>query len=78
MIEAGFTGGISTVRNAVFNLRKGNVYPMNIPVRIPSASRISRWLTPWRMIRGEENYTSRFINCLCDKEPQFKLAKNWL
>ena len=68
-------GGISTVRNTVFNLRKGNAYPMNIPVRIPSASRISRWLTPWRIIRGEENYASRFINCLCDKEPQFKLAK---
>jgi len=49
MIEAGFTGGIGTVRNAVFNLCKVNVYPMNtmnIPVRMPSASRISRWLTP--------------------------------
>ena len=45
MIEAGFSGGIGTVRNAVFNLCKGNIYPMNIPVRMPSASRNSRWLT---------------------------------
>jgi len=75
MLEAGFTGSVSTVRDAVFKLRKGKVYPMNIPARIPSASRISRWLTPWRIIRGEENYASRFINRMCAKEPQFKLAQ---
>ena len=75
MLVAGFTGSVSTVRDAVFKLRKGKVYPMNTPARIPSASRISRWLTPWRIIRGEENYASRFINRMCDKEPQFKLAQ---
>jgi transposase len=75
MIEAGFTGSVSTVRDEVFKLRKGKVYPVIIPARIPSASRISRWLTPWRIIRGEENYAARFINRMCDKEPQFKLAQ---
>ncbi|KNY40982.1 transposase [Vibrio harveyi] len=75
MVEAGFTGSVSTVRYEVTRLRKGKVYPVIVPTRIPSASRISRWLTPWRIIRGEESYTSRFISRMCDKEPQLKLAQ---
>lgn len=30
---------------------------------------------PWRMIRGEENYASRFIESMCQKEPQLKIAQ---
>ncbi|MFZ3516776.1 ISL3 family transposase, partial [Vibrio harveyi] len=75
MVEAGFTGSVSTVRYEVTRLRKGKVYPVIVPTRIPSASRISRWLTPWRIIRGEESYASRFISRMCDKEPQLKLAQ---
>lgn len=30
---------------------------------------------PWRMIRGEENYESRFIESMCQKEPQLKMAQ---
>ncbi len=45
--------------------------PVIAPVH-PPASRVSRWLMPWRMIRGEENYASRFIESMCQKEPQLK------
>ncbi len=49
--------------------------PVVAPGRLPSASRVSRWLMPWRMIRGEENYASRFIESMCQKEPQLKMAQ---
>lgn len=78
MLELGYTGGISSVRRAVSILKKGGVSPENLPMRIPSASRVSRWLPPWRIIRGEENYASRFMSRMCDKEPQFKVAQNSL
>lgn len=29
----------------------------------------------WRIIRGEENYASRFIGLMCEKEPQLKIAQ---
>lgn len=41
----------------------------------PSASRVSRWLMPWRMIREEENYASRFIESMYQKEPQLKMVQ---
>ncbi|HDV3958229.1 TPA: transposase, partial [Escherichia coli] len=43
--------------------------------RLPSVSRVSRWLMPWRIIRGEENYASRFISLMCEKEPELKIAQ---
>lgn len=30
---------------------------------------------PWRILRGEENYASRFINLMCEKEPELKIAQ---
>jgi len=30
---------------------------------------------PCRIIRGEENYASRFIGLMCEKEPQLKIAQ---
>lgn len=30
---------------------------------------------PWRIIRGGENYASRFIGLMCEKEPQLKIAQ---
>ncbi|RAP70787.1 putative transposase [Candidatus Erwinia dacicola] len=30
---------------------------------------------PWRIIRGEETYASRYIRLLCEKEPQLKTAQ---
>ncbi|XYX40156.1 hypothetical protein WKI72_21185 [Candidatus Erwinia dacicola] len=36
---------------------------------------MSRWLMPLRIIRGEDNYASRFIGLLCEKEPQLKTAQ---
>ncbi|TNP87722.1 transposase, partial [Escherichia coli] len=38
-------------------------------------SRVSRWLMPWRIIRDEENYASRFISLMCEKEPELKIAQ---
>ncbi|MDU4306842.1 MAG: hypothetical protein E7I24_06640 [Serratia marcescens] len=40
-----------------------------------TASRVSHWLMSWRIIRGEENYASRFIGLMCEKEPQLKIAQ---
>lgn len=68
MVNAGFTGSETTVRDAVAKWRKQVNSPVIAPVRLPSASRVSRWLMPWRMIRGEENYASRFIESMCQKE----------
>lgn len=55
--------------------RKGGSTSVTAPARLPSASRVSRWLVPWRIIRGEENYASRFIGLMCEKEPQLKIAQ---
>ncbi len=43
--------------------------------RCPSMSRVSRWLMPWRIIRGEENYASKFISLMCEKELELKIAQ---
>lgn len=75
MVNVGFTGSETTVRDAVAKWRKPVNSPVIAPVRLPSASRVSRWLMPWRMIRGEENYASRFIESMCQKEPQLKMAQ---
>lgn len=75
MVNVGFTGSETTVRDAVAKWRKQVNSPVIAPVRLPSASRVSRWLMPWRMIRGEENYASRFIESMCQKEPQLKMAQ---
>ncbi|ARF49397.1 transposase [Pantoea stewartii subsp. stewartii DC283] len=75
MVEAGFTGSETTVRDAVTKWRKQVNGPVIAPGRLPSASRVSRWLMPWRMVRGEENYASRFIELMCQKEPQLKMAQ---
>jgi transposase len=75
MVDAGFTGSETTVRNAVSRWRKQINDPVIAPVRLPSASRASRWLMHWRTIRGEENYASRFIESMCQKEPQLKIVQ---
>jgi transposase len=75
MVTMGFTGSETTVRDAITKWRKGVTEPHLASVRLPSASRVSRWLMPWRIIRGEENYASRFIGLMCEKEPQLKMAQ---
>ncbi|MBU9843664.1 ISL3 family transposase [Rahnella ecdela] len=75
MAAMGFTGSETTVRDAITKWRKGVTDPILTSVRLPSASRVSRWLMPWRIIRGEENYASRFIGLMCEKEPQLKMAQ---
>jgi hypothetical protein len=40
----------------------------------PQSSMI-RGVMPWRIIRGEENYASRFISLMCEKEPELKIAQ---
>lgn len=75
MVDAGFAGSETTVRDAVAKWSKQSNVPAVSPGRLPSASRVSRWLMPWRMIRGEENYASRFIESMCQKEPQLKMAQ---
>lgn len=75
MVAKGFTGSETTVRDEVAKWRKGGSASVTAPARLPSASRVSRWLVPWRIIRGEENYASRFIGLMCEKEPQLKIAQ---
>lgn len=75
MVDAGFAGSETTVRDSVAKWRKQANAPVVAPARLPSASRVSRWLMPWRMIRGEENYASRFIESMRQKEPQLKMAQ---
>ncbi|WP_239043476.1 ISL3 family transposase [Citrobacter freundii] len=75
MVMKGFTGSETIVRDAVARWRKGWLPPVAAIARLPSASRVSRWLMPWRVIRGEENYASRFIGLMCEKEPQLKIAQ---
>ncbi|ENG1323067.1 ISL3 family transposase [Salmonella enterica subsp. enterica] len=75
MAAKGFTGSETIVRDAVARWRKGWMPPVTATARLPSASRVSRWLMPWRIIRREENYASRFISLMCEKEPQLKIAQ---
>jgi transposase len=75
MVAKGFTGSETLVRDTVAKWRKGWNPPVTAIIRLPSASRVSRWLMPWRIIRGEENYASRFIRLMCEKEPQLKIAQ---
>lgn len=75
MAAKGFIGSETIVRDAVARWRKGWIQPVTATARLPSASRVSRWLMPWRIIRGEENYASRFISLMCEKEPQLKIAQ---
>lgn len=75
MVDASFAGSETTFRDAVAKWRKQANAVVVDPARLPSASRVSRWLMLWRMIRGEENYASRFIESMCQKEPQLKMAQ---
>ena len=75
MVARGFTGSETIVRDAVAKWRKGWIPPVTTAARLPSVSRVSRWLMPWRIIRGEENYASRFISLMCEKEPELKIAQ---
>ncbi|EMY1205594.1 ISL3 family transposase [Escherichia coli] len=75
MVSRGFTGSETIVRDAVAKWRKGWIPPVTTVARLPSVSRVSRWLMPWRIIRGEENYASRFISLMCEKEPELKIAQ---
>jgi hypothetical protein len=75
MVARGFTGSETIVRDAVAKWRKGWLPPVTTAARLPSVSRVSRWLMPWRIIRGEENYASRFISLMCEKEPELKIAQ---
>ena len=75
MVARGFTGSETIVRDAVAKWRKGWNPPVTTAVRLPSVSRVSRWLMPWRITRDEENYASRFISLMCEKEPELKIAQ---
>lgn len=72
MVDAGFAGSEPTIRYAVAKWCKQANAPVVAPARLPSASRVSRWLMLWRMIRGEENHASHFIETMCQKEPLLK------
>ena len=71
----GVTGSETIVRDTVAKWRKGWNPPVTTAERLPSVSRVSRWLMPWRIIRGEENYASRFISLMCEKEQELKIAQ---
>ena len=75
MVAQGGTGSETIVRDTVAKWRKGWNPPVTTAARLPSVSRVSRWLMPWRIIRGEENYASRFISLMCEKEPELKIAQ---
>ncbi|WP_109536105.1 ISL3 family transposase [Escherichia coli] len=75
MVARGVTGSETIVRDAVAKWRKGWNPPVTTAARLPSVSRVSRWLMPWIIIRGEENYASRFISLMCEKEPALKIAQ---
>lgn len=75
MVANGFEGSETTVRDEVARWRKGGADLVTTPARLPSASRVSRWLMPWRIIRGEESYASCFVGLMCEKEPQLKIAQ---
>lgn len=71
MVSQGFTGSETIVRDAVAKWRKGWIPPVTTATRLPSVSRVSRWL----IIRGEENYASRLISLMCEKERELKIAQ---
>lgn len=73
--RGGGTGSETIVRDTVAKWRKGWNPPLTTAARLPSVSRVSRWLMPWRIIRGEENYASRFISLMCEKEPELEIAQ---
>ena len=75
IVARGFTGSETIVRDAVAKWRKGWNPPVTTAVRLPSVSRVSRWLMPWRITRDEENYASRFISLMCEKEPELKIVQ---
>ena len=75
MVARGVTGSETIVRDAVAKWHKGWIPPVTTAARLPSVSRVSRWLMPWRIIRGEENYAFRFISLMCEKEPELKIAQ---
>ena len=75
MVAQGGAGSETIVRDTVAKWRKGWNPPVTTAARLPSVSRVSRWLMPWRIIRGEENYASRFISLMCEKEPELKIAQ---
>ena len=75
MVARGVTGSETIVRDAVAKWRKGWIPPVTTAARLPSVSRVSRWLMPCRIIRGEENYAFRFISLMCEKEPELKIAQ---
>ncbi len=75
MVARGFTGSETIVRDAVAKWSKDWIPPVTTATRLSSVSRVNRWLMPWRIIRGEENYASRFINLICEKEPELKIAQ---
>ena len=75
MVARGVTGSETIVRDAVAKWRKGWIPPVTTAARLPSVSRVSRWLMPWRITRDEENYASRFISLMCEKEPELKIAQ---
>ncbi|WP_162535071.1 transposase, partial [Escherichia coli] len=75
MAANGFTSSETTVRDEVAKWHNDRAALVSAPASLPSASRVSHWLMPWRIIRGEENYASRFIGLMCEKEPQLKIAQ---
>nr|WP_247650240.1 hypothetical protein [Hafnia alvei] len=52
MVTMDFTGSETTVRDAMTKWRKGVTEPLLAALRLSSASKVSRWLMPWRIIRG--------------------------
>ncbi len=74
MVTRGVTGSENIVRDAVAKWCKGWIPLVTTAARLLSVYRVSRWLMPWRIIRGEENYASRFISLMCEKEPELKIA----
>lgn len=59
-----FTDSEATVRDEVAKWRKGLGSAL---ARLPSTSRVSYWLMPWRIVRCEEKYASRFFGPMCEK-----------
>ncbi|WP_222711798.1 transposase, partial [Vibrio alginolyticus] len=75
MAAGGFSGSIITVRRHVAHLREGLNTTAISSFHIPSPSRVSRWLTPWRILKDENAYANRFSHSLCQKDPRLKEAK---
>lgn len=75
MVADGFSGSVITVRRNVVRLREGLSLKVTPSARVPSASKVSRWLTPWRILKSEDAYANRFVYFLCKKEPKIEKAK---